>query len=88
MITYCQRRHNKSCSSENQVLEVIHFNEIIMLETPIFRQFNELDIKRALERLEARMNLGKHSLNLVIAPGMSAILQFAHAGDGRSWKQV
>ena len=79
--------YGKSCPSENQVLEVIHFKES-MLETPVFRQFSELDIKRALERLEVRMDLAKHSLNLAIAVGMSAMLQFGHAGDGRSWKQV
>jgi len=62
-----------------------------MLETPVFRQFDELDIltyRRALERLEVLMHLGKHSLNLVIAAGLSAMLQFAHAGDERSLNQA
>jgi hypothetical protein len=31
--------YDKSCPSENQVLEVIHFKES-MLETLVFRQFN------------------------------------------------
>ena len=38
--------YDKACPSENQVLEVIHVKES-MLETPVFRQFNELDIKKS-----------------------------------------
>ena len=80
--------YDKSCPSENRVLEVIHFKES-MLETPVFRQFNELDIKKSSGKARGADAFGKAFVELGhrSAAGMSAMLQFGHAGDGRSWKQ-
>ena len=55
--------YDRSCSSENQVLEVIHFKES-MLETPVFRQFNELDIKKRSGKARGADAFGKAFVEL------------------------
>jgi carbonic anhydrase len=55
--------YDKACPSENQILEVIHFKEG-MLETPVFRQFNELDIKKSSGKARGADAFGKAFVEL------------------------
>jgi hypothetical protein len=59
--------HNKSCPSENQVLVVIHFKES-MLETPVFRQFDELDIQKSSGKARGADAFGKAFVELGYLP--------------------
>ncbi|PYI00196.1 hypothetical protein BO71DRAFT_455086 [Aspergillus ellipticus CBS 707.79] len=55
--------HDKHCPSENQILEVIHFNDC-GLEIPVFRQFDELDVKKSTGKARGADAFGKAFVEL------------------------